>query len=292
MSNENTIALDPLVQVEHHNIALLFSNYLLSQNIASQVQPNEKEFVVFCDASKLEQSKAIFEEFIKQPHHPKYQQAAWDNGEITKIEEHGPSFFSQFKTQFLQHAGIVTLTVFTLCWILFLLSEMGWQRDIFSTVSFFVHLNISSFIEAPYRLIGPAFFHFTWLHIVFNTMWWWQLGGAIERVLGKGALINLLLISAVISNLGQFLVSGPSFGGLSGVVYALFGYVWWYGWLDPEKGLTLSKPIVGMLLFFMLLGFAEALPMNMANTAHLLGLISGCGLAWFKIKVVKSELPT
>jgi len=276
--------MQALVKIEHHNIALLFSNYLTSQNISSQVQEHEQEFVVFCDEKKVDQSKDIFEAFIKEPHHPKYQQAAWDNGEIADVQEHGQPFIEQFKAQFIAHAGIVTLAVFTLCWLLFLLGELGWQRDIFSAMSFFVHLNFSNFIDAPYRLIGPAFFHFTWLHIVFNTMWWWQLGGAIERILGKAALINLLLISAIISNLGQFLVSGPSFGGLSGVVYALFGYVWWYGWLAPDKGLSLSKPIIGMMLFFMLLGFAEALPMNMANTAHLLGLISGCALAWFNIK--------
>ncbi len=287
MNNEHTTSLSPLVQIKHHNIALLFSNYLISKNIASKVEQSDSEFVVFCDTYQQDKSKEIFDEFIQEPHHPKYQQAAWNNGEITNVQEHGPSYMSQFKTQFLQHAGIVTLTVFIICWIVFLLSEMGWQRDIFSAISFFVHLNVPNFVDAPYRLIGPAFFHFTWLHIVFNTMWWWQLGGAIERLLGKGTLVNLLLVSAIVSNLGQFLVSGPSFGGLSGVVYALFGYVWWYGWLAPEKGLSLSKPIVGFLLFFMLLGFADALPMNMANTAHLLGLISGCALAWLKVKPAK-----
>lgn len=287
MINDTQITLSGLIKVPHHNIALLFSNYLISQHIASQVQDHEQEFVVYCDESKKEEAKAIFEDFIKDPDHPRYQQAAWSNGEVTHIKENGPSFSSVFKAQFLQHAGIVTLSVFTVCWVVFVLGEMGWQRDIFNSVSFYVNFTISDFIEAPYRLIGPAFIHFGWMHIVFNTMWWWQLGGVIERELGKAALINLLLISAIISNVGQFLVSGPSFGGLSGVVYALFGYVWWYGWLAPEKGLTLSKPIVGILLFFMLLGFAEALPMNMANTAHLMGLVSGCALAWFKIKVLK-----
>lgn len=284
MNNNTSKALSGFVQVPHHNIALLFSNYLMSLHIDSDVKANGNEFVIYCDESKIDESKKIFEIFIKEPHHPKYQQAAWSNGEVTQIKEHGPSFYTTFKAQFLQHAGIVTLTVFTLCWIVFILSQMGWQRNIFDSISFYVHFTINNFLEYPYRLIGPAFFHFTWLHIVFNTMWWWQLGGTIERELGKGALINLLLISAIISNTAQFLVSGPSFGGLSGVVYALFGYVWWYGWLAPEKGMSLSKPVIGILLFFMLLGFAEALPMNMANTAHLFGLISGCGLAWFKIK--------
>jgi len=97
------------------------------------------------------------------------------------------------------------------------------------------------------------------------------------------------LVSAVISNTGQFLVSGPYFSGLSGVGYALLGYAWWHDWLAPEKGLTIPKPIVGLSLFFMLLGFANVLPVNMANTAHLLGLISGCGLAWLSIHQRKNK---
>lgn len=279
--------LSQFVQIEDRNIALLFCSYLLSQRIEAKVNAENNTFVVYCNAAQKGVAKELFEDFIKDPHHPKYQQAAWDNAEVTQVKSEGPSVASEFKEQFLQHAGIVTLVVFLLCWFVFLLSEFGWQRDVFASIGFYTHLNITLLLEQPYRLIGPAFFHYSWMHIVFNTMWWWQIGGAIERVLGKGALINLLLVSAVISNFGQFIVSGPNFGGLSGVVYALFGYVWWYGWLAPEKDLALPKPIIGFLLFFMLLGFADVLPVNMANTAHLLGLLSGCGLAWFKIKQEK-----
>ena len=114
-------------------------------------------------------------------------------------------------------------------------------------------------------------------------MWWWQLGGAVEKALGKGVLLHLLLLSAMSSNVGQYLVSGANFGGLSGVVYGLVGFVWWMGWLAPEKGLFLSKPLVGFLLFWLLLGYADVLPINMANTAHLLGLISGCLLALLQV---------
>jgi len=96
-------------------------------------------------------------------------------------------------------------------------------------------------------------------------------------------------VSAIASNLAQFLVSGPNFGGLSGVVYALVGFVWWSGYLAPEKGLTLSKPIIGFLLFWLLLGFVDLLPVNVANTAHLVGLISGCLMAVFTIKMGKNS---
>ncbi|NQZ82936.1 MAG: rhomboid family intramembrane serine protease GlpG [Colwellia sp.] len=276
-----------LVSIKQHNIALLFSNYLLSINIEAKLENEDDGFVLYCQSDKFTLAKEAFDEFIQQPHHQKYQQAAWHSGEVTQINNDHPSLISNFKEQFFAHAGIVTLVVFSACWLVFIGSLLGWQRTIFSGVQFYHQLGFNDFIAEPWRLLGPAFFHFSWLHIAFNSMWWWQLGGSIERILGKGALINLFLISAIFSNLGQFIVSGPNFGGLSGVVYGLVGYVWWYGWLAPEKGLFISKPIIGFLLFWLLLGFADFLPVNMANTAHLLGLISGCALAAVKIRLMK-----
>jgi len=281
--------LTSLVNIKQHNIALLFTNYLLSINIQAELQSEDDGFVLYCQSDKFSQAKDAFDEFIEQPHHEKYQQAAWHSGEVTQISNDHPSLLSNFKEQFFAHAGVVTLMIFSVCWLVFIGSLIGWQRPIFNSVQFYQELAINEFMAEPWRLLGPAFFHFTWLHIVFNTMWWWQLGGSIERILGKGALVNLFLASAIFSNLGQFLVSGPNFGGLSGVVYGLVGYVWWYGWLAPEKGLSVSKPIIGILLFWLLLGFADALPINMANTAHLLGLVSGCALAAIKIFLIKRD---
>jgi len=282
MSSVNT-PLTALVSIKQHNIALLFTNYLISINIQAKLQSEDNGFALYCQSDKFDLAKEAFDEFIQQPHHQKYQQAAWHSSEVTQVKNDHAPLISNFKEHFFAHAGIVTLMVFSLCWLVFISSLLGWQRAIFNSIQFYHQLGVTTFIDEPWRLLGPAFFHFTWLHIVFNTMWWWQLGGSIERVLGKGALVNLFLVSAIVSNVGQFIVSGPNFGGLSGVVYGLVGYVWWYGWLAPERGLSVSKPIIGILLFWLLLGFADTLPINMANTAHLLGLVSGCALAWFKI---------
>ena len=236
---------------------------------------------------KISQAKTEFDAFILQPHADKYQQAAWDRSEAVTLNSDDFSLFTNFKENFLAHAGIVTLVVFSLCWLVFLGSELGWAQQLFNTLQFYPQLSLDAFLAEPLRLIGPAFFHFSWLHIVFNTMWWWQLGGSIEKTLGKATLINILLISAIVSNLGQFLVSGSNFGGLSGVVYALVGFVLWFGYLAPERGLSLSKAIVVFLLFWLVLGFVDLLPVNVANTAHLLGLLSGCLLAVFTVKVIK-----
>jgi GlpG protein len=281
-SQSSSESIEPLVSVTQHNIALLFSNYLISQGIQSRVQIEAQKFVIFCQSDKYDIAREIFDDFIKNPHDEKYQQAAWNNSETANVVNFGPSFIATFKQQFLAHAGVVTLSVFILCWLVYVGSILGWQRNIFSEIHFFTALTPAQFFDNPFRILGPVFFHFSLLHIAFNSMWWWQLGGSIEQVMGKIELIQLFLLSAILSNVGQFLVSGPNFGGLSGVVYGVVGYVWWAGWLAPEKGLTLSKPIVGFLLFWLLLGFVDVLPVNMANTAHLLGLVSGCFLAWMR----------
>jgi GlpG protein len=288
MSEFNSIDdLSPLVKVSQHNIALLFAHYLTSINIHAKVEQEGSEYIIFCQNSELDQAKDIFAEFIADPYQEKYQQAAWNSGEVADVNDNSPSLITSFKKQFFAHAGWVTLTVFALCWLVFIASVLGLARPAFQLLHFYPELTLDAFFESPLRLLGPALFHFSWLHIVFNTMWWWQLGGSVERILGKGALINLFLITALFSNLGQFIVTGPNFGGLSGVVYGLVGYVWWYGWLAPEKGLMISKPIIGFLLFWLVLGYVDVLPVNMANTAHLLGLVSGCLLAAVNILLMK-----
>ena len=276
--------LSPLVKVSQHNIALLFAHYLTSIKIHAKVEQEGSEYIIFCQNSEIDQAKDIFAEFIADPYQEKYQQAAWNSGEVADVNDNSPSLITSFKKQFFAHAGWVTLTVFALCWLVFIASLLGITS---TTFEFYSYLSWEGFIDSPMRILGPAFFHYSLLHIVFNTMWWWQLGGSVERVLGKGALINLFLVTAIFSNLGQFIVTGPNFGGLSGVVYGLVGYVWWYGWLSPEKGLTISKPIIGFLLFWLVLGYVDVLPVNMANTAHLLGLVSGCLLAAINILLMK-----
>ena len=61
---------------------------------------------------------------------------------------------------------------------------------------------------------------FTALYILFNLMWWWYLGGAVEKRLGSGKLFVIMLISALLSGWLQAKFSGIWFGGLSGVGYA------------------------------------------------------------------------
>ncbi|HCU24061.1 MAG TPA: hypothetical protein DF383_03510 [Deltaproteobacteria bacterium] len=128
-----------------------------------------------------------------------------------------------------------------------------------------------------WRLFTPMFIHFGLLHILFNMLWLKDLGTVIERKQGSlFFLIQVLLLSAL-SNFGQYYMSGPSFGGMSGVVYGLFGYIWIRGRYDPSLGLSLNPSVVTMMIvwFFLCL---TGLVGNVANWAHGVGLVTG--MAW------------
>ena len=73
-----------------------------------------------------------------------------------------------------------------------------------------------------------------------------------------------------------------SFAGISGVVYALFGYIWMKGRVSPEQGMILHPNTVRLMLGWLVLGFVLRM-MHMANGSHVLGLIVGMlyGLAGF-----------
>ena len=79
------------------------------------------------------------------------------------------------------------------------------------------------------------------------------------------------------SNVAQFYHHGPVFGGMSGVVYGLLGYVWLRGKFDPASGLFVHSSTVTMMLIWLVACYVGLLG-NIANTAHLVGLLMGA--AW------------
>ncbi len=128
-----------------------------------------------------------------------------------------------------------------------------------------------------WRLVTPIFVHFGLMHILFNMMWLKDLGSMIEEKHGSIFFLIMVLVMAISSNLGQFMVKGPSFGGMSGVVYGLLGYAWIRGKYDPGSGLYVSKHnVVLMIVWFFLC--LTGLMGNIGNTAHAVGL--GVGIIW------------
>ncbi|MCB1676828.1 MAG: rhomboid family intramembrane serine protease [Halioglobus sp.] len=134
-----------------------------------------------------------------------------------------------------------------------------------------------------WRLITPAFLHFGWLHIVFNSLWLWELGSKVERVMGRLNMALLFLVIALVSNVSQFAFGGPAlFGGMSGVVYGLLGFSWVAPLLQPRWPI---RPTPALMLFMIgwlvvcMTGLVELAGFGaIANAAHLGGLLCGGAL--------------
>ena len=111
--------------------------------------------------------------------------------------------------------------------------------------------------------------------------WLYDLGSQIESKKGSKFFVTFLIIIAIISNLTQFFVNGPAFGGMSGVVYGLFGYVWVKSRLDPADGFHID-PTVAMIMFgFFALcftGFWEELQIGHMLEGYSRGWHGGMGL--------------
>ncbi len=129
-----------------------------------------------------------------------------------------------------------------------------------------------------WRLFTPIFVHFGALHLLFNMMWLWDLGGAIERLKRASFLALFVAGSGAASNLLQYgITRSPNFGGMSGVVYALLGYVWMQGRFHPAFGIALHRSTVAMMLAWYALCWTGLLG-PIANWAHTGGLMMG--VAW------------
>ena len=132
-----------------------------------------------------------------------------------------------------------------------------------------------------WRLFTPMLIHFGWLHLAMNAMWYWELGRRIEYRQGGVMLLGLSLGFGLVSNVVQYLASGPSlFGGLSGVLYGLLGHCWIFQLLAPTPAYRLPRGVVAMMLIWLLVCLSGVIDLlgfgSIANGAHVGGLVIGC----------------
>ena len=283
-----------LIAFNQEPAARLLISHLKSHGIEAEYafssgpQGEEQHQVLLRHTQDIDAAKVLTEKFLQNPNASEYQQDAWEAGEQTSR----PMSLGLSNFSFAEYkAAPFSLLITAICVTVFLAFMMGgasWVRE-----WLFIQPIAQLFSENQWwRLFTPDFIHFSAMHLVFNLMWWLYLGAKIERHMGLSTLLIVFVVSSVVSNSGQLLVSGPNFGGMSGVVYALVGFFWWLGWLRPEWKISLPKTLVGFMLVWLLIGYADVLWISMANTAHTLGLVSGCLLALAFAKFSRQTKPT
>ncbi|GLT20329.1 rhomboid family intramembrane serine protease GlpG [Vibrio zhanjiangensis] len=266
-----------LTSLNNPRMGQAFIDYMASRHIDIQmmVEGHDQFALWLTDPQHQLEAESELQRFLNNPNDSRYQAASWDMAETRTNQFHyqSPSMVSMLKAK----AGPLTLSVMLLCVVIFIFQQFGLGQAVFSAL----HFPASSGQEWQlWRWVSHALLHFSIVHIAFNLLWWWQLGGDIEQKLGAKKLMQLFFISSALSGAGQYWVEGANFGGLSGVVYALVGYLWMLGYKAPQLGLSIPRPIVGFMLIWLVLGFVQPF-MAIANTAHLVGLLSGVMLGVF-----------
>ena len=145
-----------------------------------------------------------------------------------------------------------------------------------------------------WRLIAPTFAHSGILHITFNALMIWVFGSRIERILGTSAFLILFCFCAVISNVAQGSFYPPGlFGGLSGVVYGLLGFIIVWQARLPDSILKIPSGVIVFMLVWLIAGFVGGIEFlfgtSIANGAHLGGLVSGLLAGWYATGKVLSN---
>jgi GlpG protein len=269
-----------LMTLSEKRPALAFSDYLRAQGIPNRVEAAEGGFaIVLAQAEQGERALQEAQEFVAHPQDPKYWQASWHSGEVQKEAVYAAG--EPATEAWWQRAGWVTRSIAALCLLVFA-GLLLVPRATFGLLHFPEGISLAAVHGEWWRLLTPALLHFGFLHIAFNLLWWWELGGLVEKHQSPARLLALTFVIALVSNAAQFLVYGPNFGGLSAVVYGLLGYLWLYPVIDPRVPFRLRGAIVAFMLGWLALGYTgipdAVLGISISNHGHLAGLLVGGGL--------------
>ena len=146
-----------------------------------------------------------------------------------------------------------------------------------------------------WRLFTPCILHANLFHILFNMIWLVILGKQIEVRLGGFRYILFILVTGIFSNTVQYFISGANFVGISGVLTAMFAFIWMRQRVAAWEGYPLQYATITFIAFFILamaglqltsffleVYYNTSISPGIANTAHLSGALMGAILGRLK----------
>jgi GlpG protein len=273
------------------------SNVLYGRGIDSRADPasHGRWEIWIIDDNDVEAAKILFDQFMQRPNDPAFGQSARQAAKQKQRDEREevPKRARVVDASAIFYRppvpiGVLSIIMIVIAIIVTFLTDFG-KNSLFARFfsitqywveggRFYQETLLSEMRRGQvWRLFTPIFVHFGILHLLFNALWMRDLGSMIEARKSSWMLLVLALVLAATSNAAQYLQSGPVFGGLSGVVYGLLGYIWMQGRFNPASGLSLQPQTVTMMIlwfFLCLTGFVG----HVANTAHAVGF--AVGIAW------------
>jgi GlpG protein len=244
---------------------------------AINTEPNILYELAIDNTADQERAMDIAKAFLANPRDPKYQQAAWNTGDTSASKV---SMFHGLEIESLQawDKHIFTHSMGLFIGLVYFVMYMGYSENVFNALNIQYYNELSQNHEW-WRLLGPTFMHGGVAHLLMNLCWWWLLASRVERTFGTSSLAILFVVSALIANVAELMHTGPGFGGMSSVNYALFGFTACIGWLRPNWGLYLPKGIVIFLVIWLVIGYLDILWVTTSDDLHFFGMLTGAVLA-------------
>ncbi|GIW91388.1 MAG: rhomboid family intramembrane serine protease [Pirellulaceae bacterium] len=275
-----------------------FVRYLESQGIDALAEQDQAGWAVWVrDEDHRQKAQEELSQFLLEPDHPRYRQAP-AAAEQPRTTAKCWSWPVRKKRSYVGSRARVPLTRFVIAITLAvtlggwfgkfppnslgdaLYRELRFASPMINTANSGRDAFASIRQGELWRLLTPMFLHFDYVHIIFSVVMFYYVASQVERLQGAFRLGLLIVLTSLAANVAQAYFKGPDFGGLSGVVYGLLGYIWIKSLIDPESGYQLEQFtwLVAVIWFF-LCAF-DIIP-NVANHAHAGGLVMGilAGLA-------------
>jgi GlpG protein len=266
--------------------ARTFAGYLLSLDIRNEVEPDSDGWAVWIHSEDhIEAGRQALAVFTQNPSDPKYLRAAEAAASLAQTrrrENAATARRVRTSDQIWSSSGRTPLTLSLIGVCVLVTLFVGFNPTLRDVRGLLISEWTRGWLPEVrsgqiWRLITPIFIHFSPSHLIFNMLVLRDLGAIVESRQGTRKLALLIPVLALGSNLGQYILAGPAFGGMSGVLYGLFGYIWVRGQCDPASGLSLSSMTVVIMLvwfFLCLFGFLG----DVANGTHAVGL--AIGILW------------
>jgi GlpG protein len=250
-----------------------FHHYLAGHGIDNHIDRTASGWEVWViDEARVQQGREALEDYLADPHAPRFKTvalAAPPSPTPVRVVRRVPVGNGAVPVTVLLTAASVLVTLAT---------NFGKKPDLMNWLMLSPLASPNSLTPILqgeiWRLYTPMFLHFNAIHLAFDVYMFWILAGVIERVRGSRELLFLLLLISPVSHLTQYAIAGGSFGGLSGVVYGLFGYLWMRAKFLPGDGFYMPREVVMQLLVWAFLCLFGVLG-PVANGAHFGGLFAG-----------------
>ena len=278
--------------------ARIFEDYLLTRGIKSTMDETGEGWVVWIyNEDQIEQAREELNTYLENADDPIYHKVAQTvrtvRKETEKLNKQARKQVVDVRERWNRPSAArspLAFALITFSVLVAFLTKLGEEHEpyinLLSYASFQIEGRSISYgglhdIQQGevWRLVTPIFIHFGILHILFNMLWLRDLGISIEHRLGSLKFLLIVLAIAISSNSAQYLDKGPSFGGMSGVVFGLFGYVWMKSKYDPESGFFLHPNTVFLMIGWFFICMTGAMG-SIANMAHGVGLGVGMVLGY------------